>query len=34
VRRASTTGDDKNGKASGDNSGDDRPTLHRREDQN
>ena len=34
LRRASTTGDDKNGKASGDNSGDDRPTLHRREDQN
>jgi beta-barrel assembly-enhancing protease len=34
LRRASTTGDDKNGQASGDNSGDDRPTLHRREDQN
>jgi hypothetical protein len=34
LRRASTTGDDKNGQASGDNNGDDRPTLHRREDQN
>ena len=34
LRRASNTGDDKNGQASGDNSGDDRPTLHRREDQN
>ena len=36
LRRASTTGDDKNGngQASGDNTGDDRPTLHRREDQN
>jgi hypothetical protein len=34
LRRASTTGDDKNGQASGDNSGDDRPTLHRRDDQN
>ena len=33
LRRASTTGDDKNGQA-GDDSGDDRPTLHRREDQN
>ena len=34
LRRASTTGDDKNGQASGDDSGDDRPTLHRRDDQN
>lgn len=34
LRRASTTGDSTNGQASGDDSGDDRPTLHRREDQN
>jgi beta-barrel assembly-enhancing protease len=35
LRRASTTGDDKNGNGqAGDNSGDDRPTLHRRDDQN
>jgi hypothetical protein len=33
LRRASTT-DDKNGQAGDSNSGDDRPTLHRRDDQN
>ncbi len=34
LRRASTTTDPNNPQASGDDSGDDRPTLHRREDQN
>ena len=34
LRRASTTTDPNNPQASSDDSGDDRPTLHRREDQN
>ena len=34
LRRASNTGDPNNPQAGDDNSGDDRPTLHRREDQN
>ncbi|HEV2173382.1 MAG TPA: hypothetical protein VGR71_07435, partial [Nitrospira sp.] len=34
LRRASTSSDPNNPKAGDDNSGDDRPTLHRRDDQN